>query len=68
MEKLKEDAKKLDSEAYYGLLACIITGRSWQAINDGINIVKYSSSEVCVDSVKLFIKINGIEIICEFPT
>ncbi len=46
IKKLEEDAKKLDAQSYFGLLACIVTGRSWQAITDGINVVKYTKNEV----------------------
>jgi hypothetical protein len=36
----------LDAGKYYGLMACMITGRSWQAIVNGIYRTQRSSSEV----------------------
>ena len=46
VEKLKEDTKRFDSEVYYGLLACIVAGRSWNAIIKGVDKVKYTNFEV----------------------
>lgn len=53
MSILKQDIKKLeiltknfDVGEYFGLFACIITGRSWDAINFGIDKVNYTNAEV----------------------
>ena len=46
IEKLKEDTRRFDSDVYYGLLACVISGRSWSAIQKGVNMVKYTNFEV----------------------
>lgn len=44
--RLKELTKTLNIEDYFGIFACIITGRSWDAIVEGIKKVKYSEAEV----------------------
>jgi hypothetical protein len=46
IEGMRESAEKLDAGKYYGLMACMITGRSWQAIVNGIYRTQRSSSEV----------------------
>lgn len=54
MSILKKDIKEIEERVkvfldekgiYYGLLACIITGRSWDAITNGIDRVKYTTNE-----------------------
>ena len=53
MSILEKDIKKLEIltkhfnvNEYFTLFACIITGRSWDAISQGINKVKFTSIEV----------------------
>jgi aarF domain-containing kinase len=46
IEGMKESAERLDAGKYYGLMACMITGRSWQSIVKGIYRTPRSSSEV----------------------
>lgn len=53
MAILEKDIKKLEILTqrfnlgeYFGLFACIITGRSWDAINQGIQTTKFSNNEV----------------------
>lgn len=45
MKKLEVQTQKFNIGEYFGLFACIITGRSWEAINKGIKEVKYSTEE-----------------------
>ena len=46
MKKIEKYAIDFNlDERYYGLFACIITGRSWDAINQGIDKVKFTPSE-----------------------
>ena len=53
MSILEKDIKKLETLTrhfnvgeYFALFACIITGRSWDAISQGIDKVKFTSIEV----------------------
>ena len=53
MSILEKDIKKLEILTqrfnlgeYFGLFACIITGRSWEAINQGIQKTDFSDNEV----------------------
>jgi aarF domain-containing kinase len=46
MEKLKKLSTYFNVEDFYGLFACIVTGRSWDAINKGINNTDFTQSEV----------------------
>lgn len=53
MAILEKDLKRIESLAskfnvpeFFGLFACIITGRSWEAIGKGIDKVKFSPQEV----------------------
>ena len=46
VEGMQESADKLNAGKYYGLMACMITGRSWQAIINGIYRTPRTSSEV----------------------
>ena len=54
MKKLEVQTQKFNIGEYFGLFACIITGRSWEAINKGIKEVKYSTEEVCIIFLKNF--------------
>lgn len=45
VEGMKESAEKLNAGKYYGLMACMITGRSWQSIVKGIYRTPKTSSE-----------------------
>ena len=44
--RLKELTKTFNIEEYFSIFACIVTGRSWEAIVEGIRKVKYSDAEV----------------------
>ena len=53
MAILEKDIKRLELLTktfnvgeYFALFACIITGRSWDAISQGIDKVKFSKTEV----------------------
>ena len=46
VDGMKESAEKLDAGKYYGLMACMITGRSWSSIVRGIYRTPKTSSEV----------------------
>ncbi len=55
MAILDKDLKRIESLAckfnvpeFFGLFACIITGRSWEAIGKGIDKVKFSPQEVFI--------------------
>jgi aarF domain-containing kinase len=55
MSILEKDIKKLEILTkhfnvgeYFALFACIITGRSWDAISQGIDKVKFTSIEVLI--------------------
>ena len=52
---MKKDTQRFDSEVFYGLLACIVAGRSWNSIVNGIDVVKYNSNEV--NLVKIIISL-----------
>lgn len=45
VEGIKYWAKSLGVEEYYGLLACIMTARSWKAIQEGINQKEKTAAE-----------------------
>lgn len=52
MSILEQDIKKLETLTqnfnvgeYFGLFACIITGRSWESINQGIDRTNYTHNE-----------------------
>ena len=45
VEGMKDSAEKLDAGKYYGLMACMITGRSWPAIVKGIYRTPKTASE-----------------------
>lgn len=46
VEGMQESAETLNAGKYYGLMACMITGRSWQSIVKGIYRTPRSSGEV----------------------
>jgi aarF domain-containing kinase len=48
MEKLKSLSTYFNVGEYYGLFACIVTGRSWDSINTGINKTKFTPQEVFI--------------------
>ena len=51
VEGMRESAEQLDAGKYYGLMACMITGRSWQSITNGIYRTPRSESEVSTVNV-----------------
>ena len=46
MKKLEILTQRFNIGEYFSLFACIITGRSWDSINQGIKNVKFSADEV----------------------
>lgn len=46
MEKLKTLSAYFNVSEYFGLFACIVTGRSWNAISKGINKTAFTPNEV----------------------
>jgi aarF domain-containing kinase len=46
---MQESAESLNAGKYYGLMACMITGRSWDSIVRGIYRTPRSSGEVRLD-------------------
>ena len=48
LEGIKKYAEKLNTGHLYGLLACMVTGRSWQAITTGIDQQAFTEEEVSV--------------------
>ena len=46
IERLKELTSNFNVKDYFGMFACIVTGRSWTAINEGIKKVAFSKDEV----------------------
>ncbi len=45
IKRLEQLTRHFNVGSYFGLFACIVTGRSWDAINKGIDKVKFSSDE-----------------------
>lgn len=52
LEGIKQSSKALGVEEMYGLLACILTARSWDVITTGIDRGPVTDEEVC--NVKAF--------------
>lgn len=48
MEGIKTHSEELGVGEFYGLFACMVTGRSWQSISskEGITQIKFSKDEV----------------------
>ena len=46
-EGIKHQSEALGVGEYYGLLTCIVTGRSWNAIQGGITNKHQTAEEVC---------------------
>ena len=46
IKQLEELTRYFNVHDYFNLFACIITGRSWEAISKGINKVKFNQNEV----------------------
>lgn len=44
-QRIEHLTKYFNVHEYFGLFACIITGRSWEAINQGIDKVKFDHAE-----------------------
>lgn len=47
LEGIKQSSKALGVEEMYGLLACILTARSWNVITTGIDQGPVTDDEVC---------------------
>ncbi len=54
IKKLEILTQKFNIGEYFGLFACIITGRSWDSINQGIKDVKFTNAEV-ITSIRIHI-------------
>jgi len=63
INKLEVLTNKWNISEYFGLFACIITGRSWKAINDGIKEVKFSEDEVKIHFYSTSVSKNLIEVL-----
>lgn len=46
LPKIESLAKIFNTGEYFGLFVCIVTGRSWTAVNQGITDTKFSDEEV----------------------
>ena len=57
LEGIKQSSKALGVEEMYGLLACILTARSWDVITTGIDQGPVTDDEVC-DAGKLFLSMR----------
>lgn len=55
-EGLKKYSTRLGVAGMYPLLACVLTGRSWNSLKSGLN-AKYSDREVRSQSIAKFIAI-----------
>lgn len=68
LEGIKQSSKALGVEEMYGLLACILTARSWEVItNGGIDQGPVTDDEVCnfVEIKELVIQLNtGMFLLC----
>lgn len=64
LEGIKQSSKALGVEEMYGLLACILTARSWDVITTGIDQGPVTDDEVCiVCSLKQIVFSSGVVII-----
>ena len=50
LEGIKQSSKKLGVEEMYGLLACILTARSWDVVTTGIDQGPVTDDEVRLGS------------------
>ena len=48
LPKIESLAKIFNTGEYYGLFVCIVTGRSWAAVNKGIKNTRFSNEEVFI--------------------
>lgn len=67
LEGIKQSSKALGVEEMYGLLACILTARSWEVItNGGIDQGPVTDDEVCtfVEIKELVIQLTGMLLLC----
>lgn len=55
---MKKHSEKLGIGNLYPILVCMVTGRTWDSINAGIDKVKYSPQEVINFFVSNFFKLN----------
>jgi aarF domain-containing kinase len=46
IKKIELLTERFNVKDYFGLFACIVSGRSWDSINKGIVDNKYSEAEV----------------------
>lgn len=51
LEGIKQSSKVLGVEEMYGLLACILTTRSWDVVTTGIDQGPVTEDEVCMGSM-----------------
>lgn len=61
LEGIKQSSKALGVEEMYGLLACILTARSWEVITTGIDQGPVTHDEVCG-----FVEIEWSNLLCCF--
>ena len=65
VEGMKESAEQLDAGKYYGLMACMITGRSWNSIVNGIYRTPRSATEVS-NNFKPGLRFTKVEIMLSY--
>ncbi len=46
VKKIEKLTERFNVKDYYGMFACIVSGRSWDSINKGIVDNKYTEAEV----------------------
>ena len=67
LEGIKQSSKALGVEEMYGLLACILTARSWDVITTGIDQGPVTDDEVCVVcSLKQILLFLDLLTICNY--
>ena len=55
IEEIKKHSESLGVGDYYGLFACMVAGRSWDAIQGGINKTTQDAREVCFIGFVVFL-------------
>lgn len=63
INRLEVLTQKWNIGEYFGLFACIVTGRSWDAINNGIKDVKFSENEAATIQKEASLYLREISIV-----
>jgi aarF domain-containing kinase len=53
VKKIEQLTERFNVKEYYGMFACIVSGRSWDSINKGIVDNKYTDAEVNTSQLKI---------------